>query len=76
MIVEYNAEAAPTQCPATMQQASSALEEALQNSDSQRGACANITAALVKKPLSAHQDKVMSPAAAPQSPPFAFTRQR
>ena len=45
-----------------VQKAASVLEEASQTSDSQRGACGNIAAALVRKPLSDHQDKVTRPA--------------
>jgi acyl-CoA reductase-like NAD-dependent aldehyde dehydrogenase len=45
-------------CLTSIQKAASVLEEASQASDSQRGACANIAAALVQKPLSDHQDKV------------------
>ena len=45
-------------CLTSIQKAASVLEEASQASDSQRGACAKIAAALVQKPLSDHQDKV------------------
>ena len=48
-----------------LQQTAAALEEASQNSDSHRRACADISAGLVQKVVSGHQDKVSPGDSAP-----------
>lgn len=57
-VADWKVSAVLTLSRPAVQQASAALEEALQTSDSQRHAATNIAAALVKKPLLDHQDKV------------------